>query len=120
MKPKLKPPGTERLKLKCDVLLINGAFKFNLRRFILAHVLPAALHALRRAHEDEAARTPAESGESGESSEAKLDRAEVAVVEALERMLDAARDHPPLRRQLCTHLFLSLEPWAGANTRPPF
>ena len=34
MKPKLKPPGTKRLKLKCDVLLSNFAFKFNLRHYI--------------------------------------------------------------------------------------
>ena len=33
MKPKLKPPGTTRLKLKCDELLPNSAFKFNLRRY---------------------------------------------------------------------------------------
>ena len=34
MKPKLKPPGTERLKLKCDILLSTSAFKFNSRRYI--------------------------------------------------------------------------------------
>jgi len=33
VKPKLKPPGRERLKLKCDVLLSTFAFKFNLRRY---------------------------------------------------------------------------------------
>ena len=33
MKPKLKPPGTERLKLKCDTLLSTSAVKFNLRRY---------------------------------------------------------------------------------------
>jgi len=33
LKPKLKPPGSKRLKLKCDVLLSNFAFKFNLRRY---------------------------------------------------------------------------------------
>jgi hypothetical protein len=33
MKPILKPPGTEHLKLKCDVLLSTFAFKFNLRRY---------------------------------------------------------------------------------------
>jgi len=33
MKPKLKPPGTKRLKLKCDILLSTSAFKFNLRRY---------------------------------------------------------------------------------------
>jgi len=31
----LKPPGTKRLKLKCDVLLSTSAFKFNLRRYDL-------------------------------------------------------------------------------------
>jgi hypothetical protein len=33
MKPKLKPPGTELLKLGCDGPLSNFAFNFNLRRF---------------------------------------------------------------------------------------
>ena len=33
MKPKLKPPGTKRLKLKCDILLSTSAFEFNLRRY---------------------------------------------------------------------------------------
>jgi hypothetical protein len=32
----LKPPGTKHLKLKCDEPLSNFAFKFNLRRHILA------------------------------------------------------------------------------------
>ena len=32
-KPKLKPPGTERSKLNCDVLLSTSAFKINLRRY---------------------------------------------------------------------------------------
>jgi len=35
IKPELKPPGTKRLKLKCDVLLLNFAFKFNLRRYAM-------------------------------------------------------------------------------------
>ena len=34
IKPKLKPPGTKRLILNCDVLLPTSAFKFNLRRYI--------------------------------------------------------------------------------------
>ena len=33
IKPKLKPPGSKLLKLKCDVLPSNFAFKFNLRRY---------------------------------------------------------------------------------------
>ena len=33
MKPKPKPPGTKRLKLKCDILLSTFAFKFKLRRY---------------------------------------------------------------------------------------
>jgi len=33
MKPKLKPPGTKRLKPKCDMLLSTSAFKFNLLRY---------------------------------------------------------------------------------------
>jgi ABC-type transport system involved in Fe-S cluster assembly fused permease/ATPase subunit len=31
--PKLKPPRTKRLKLKCDIVLSTSAFKFNLRRY---------------------------------------------------------------------------------------
>jgi hypothetical protein len=33
MKPKLKAPGTERLKLKCDILLLASAFKFKVRHY---------------------------------------------------------------------------------------
>jgi hypothetical protein len=35
MKPKLKPPGSERLKLMRDVPLSNFAFDFYLRRYIM-------------------------------------------------------------------------------------
>jgi len=31
--PRLKPPGTKRLKLNCDMLLLTSAFKFDLRRY---------------------------------------------------------------------------------------
>jgi hypothetical protein len=34
IKPKLKPPGTKRLKLRIDMLLSTSAFKSNLRRYI--------------------------------------------------------------------------------------
>jgi hypothetical protein len=33
IKPTLKAPGAERLKLKCDILLSTVAFKVNLRRY---------------------------------------------------------------------------------------
>jgi hypothetical protein len=33
--PKLKPPGTKRSKLYCDILLSTSTFKLNLRRYIL-------------------------------------------------------------------------------------
>jgi len=33
MKPALKAPGTNRLRLMCDILLSTFAFNFNLRRF---------------------------------------------------------------------------------------
>jgi len=42
MKPKLKPPGAKRLKLKCDVLLSTSAFKCNLRRYNVVGVNHAA------------------------------------------------------------------------------
>jgi hypothetical protein len=38
MKPNLKPPGSKRSKLECDILLSSYAFKFNLRRYIQAIV----------------------------------------------------------------------------------
>jgi hypothetical protein len=38
IKPKLKPPGTERLKLNCGDALSNVAFKFNLRRYTVVRV----------------------------------------------------------------------------------
>jgi hypothetical protein len=34
MKPKLKPPGTKRLKVKFDILLSTSAYKFIFRRYI--------------------------------------------------------------------------------------
>jgi hypothetical protein len=50
MKSKLKAPGTERLKLKCDNLLSRFAFNFNLRCYIVAtscasSLLTGVLHA---------------------------------------------------------------------------
>jgi hypothetical protein len=48
MKPKFKPPGTKRLKLKCGILLSTSAFKINLRRYTLgaaAEADAAAAHA---------------------------------------------------------------------------
>ena len=38
IKPTLKAPGTERLKLKYEELLSNFGFKFKLRRYIEADV----------------------------------------------------------------------------------
>ena len=35
-KPKLKPPGGNLLKPKCDIMLSNFAFKFHLRRYTKA------------------------------------------------------------------------------------
>jgi len=40
MKFKLKPPGTKRLKLHCDILLSTSAFNFNLRRYGKANGSP--------------------------------------------------------------------------------
>jgi hypothetical protein len=33
MKPMFKPPGTEHLKVNCELLLSTFDFKFNLRRY---------------------------------------------------------------------------------------
>jgi len=41
LKPKLKPPGTYRLKLNCYVLLSASAFKINLRRYTKANAAQA-------------------------------------------------------------------------------
>jgi hypothetical protein len=40
IKLNLKPPGTKRLKLKCDILLSTSAFKLNLRRYALGMETP--------------------------------------------------------------------------------
>ncbi len=43
LKPKLKPPGTNRLKLMCDIPVSHSAFKFNLRRYTKAKKRKAKL-----------------------------------------------------------------------------
>jgi len=40
MKPKLKPPGAERFKLKHDICFSTSAFKFNLRRYNVGWAAP--------------------------------------------------------------------------------
>jgi hypothetical protein len=45
MKSKLKPPGTKRLKLNCDVLLSTSAFTIKLRRYILGEKPDIACYA---------------------------------------------------------------------------
>jgi len=47
-KPTLKAPGTKRLKLKCDDLLSDFAFKCNLRRYIMASLRNAATSSAER------------------------------------------------------------------------
>ena len=44
IKPTLKALGTERLILKCDKLLSNYAFKFNLRRYTMEEELETDTH----------------------------------------------------------------------------
>ena len=39
----MKPPGTKRLKLKCDILLSTSADKFNLRHYTALRSLGANL-----------------------------------------------------------------------------
>jgi len=36
IEPQLRPPGSQRLKVNCDVLLSTSAFKLNLRCYIVA------------------------------------------------------------------------------------
>ena len=38
IKPKLKPPGTKRLKLKSDDSLSSFGFNFNLRRYTMGYI----------------------------------------------------------------------------------
>jgi hypothetical protein len=55
IKPVLKAPGAERFKLKCDELLTNFAFKFNLRRFnAVGAALGAGSEAAARAYTEAA------------------------------------------------------------------
>jgi hypothetical protein len=42
MKPKLKPPGTKHLNLKCDILLSTFAFKFKLRYYTVGLEAPGS------------------------------------------------------------------------------
>ena len=49
----LKPPGTKRLKVRCDLLLSISGFKFNLRRYTEVAALNAKLA---EQHESVAAR----------------------------------------------------------------
>jgi hypothetical protein len=49
-KPTLKAPGTKRLKLKCDLLLLTFAFKFKLRRYITVFYSCSAPDACARLH----------------------------------------------------------------------
>jgi hypothetical protein len=46
IKPRLKPPETKHLQLKCDMLLSTVAFKFNLRRYNLVKPGRVPLHLL--------------------------------------------------------------------------
>ena len=41
IKPKLKAPGTKRLKLQCDEALSNFSFTFNLHRYSKARAMKA-------------------------------------------------------------------------------
>jgi len=49
MRPNLKPRGTKRLKLKCDILLSTSAFKFNLRHYSMAGVTSSTVARLAKA-----------------------------------------------------------------------
>ena len=69
---------------------------------LLARILPDALAATRRAYES-----------AGNLD--GLDDAEEAAAAGIVAWLDAARDHPPLRRQIASRLILSLEPWTGGG-----
>jgi hypothetical protein len=39
VKPNLKPPGTQRLKLKCDILLSTSAFGFTMRHYYVVDTI---------------------------------------------------------------------------------
>ena len=67
---------------------------------LIARALPHALHALRETHEGD---------------ENALDDAEVEVVKAVERLLEASRRHPPLRARVLARLFVDFTPWLGGE-----
>ena len=71
-KPTLKPPGTERLKLKCDTQLSTFAFKFNLRRYSED---PPAFRAAQARREKEALALPAPGDEDNDETEMLEDMA---------------------------------------------
>ena len=50
IKPKLRAPESNRLKLKCDVFLLNFGFKFNLRRYTTVYQREYVWHAGRGLH----------------------------------------------------------------------
>jgi hypothetical protein len=51
MKPELKPPRNKHLKVKCDIPLLNYAFKFNSRRYSVVSARTAAEEIKRAARE---------------------------------------------------------------------
>jgi hypothetical protein len=57
MQPKLKAPGTKRLKPKCDKPLSTFAFKFNLHHYIKAGRVSDAIGVLREAMSGAGTRT---------------------------------------------------------------
>ena len=44
IRPTLKPPGSKRLKLKCDIQLSTFALKFKLRRYTKDYLDDFSLH----------------------------------------------------------------------------
>ena len=72
MKPKLKPPGTKRSKLNCDVLLSTSAFKLKLRRYIKETDPEAAAAAAAAAEAAAAAAAAAGEGAAADTASAEL------------------------------------------------
>jgi len=76
IKPKLKPPGTKRLKLEYDGMLSDFGFKSNLRRYIKGAELTSKVAALEASL---AAATAAAKAKREEYETAKAGADEVAV-----------------------------------------
>jgi len=98
IRPKLKAPGTKRLKLKYDKLLSRFAFKFKLRHYTMT-MDPTSAKLLQQVEDNKEELAKASVDENGEFNETAF----------VEELVDEAAAVDP-----------DEEPEAGAYTRPLF